>query len=273
MSFPNEHAARIRSPRGKIMCSANRFGHGCHGMFCRTGGVTQLQSIRFDKDLHSPADARQWLRENGFRPLLFENSVNPGKRSDADRESLRKGIDPDLFTRSFQVRADTIDEKSRSVEGVIASENPVTVLDLRTFEIIDEILLMSGMRLPDQVPLLDSHQRGSIKNILGSVRNFKIEKTRDGGVLVARNFFDDDEDGLRAFGKVKNGHVRDFSIGYRVHASAEIEAGNTGKVAGREFTAGAQNLRISVDTEVRENSLLAIGADPVAKVRKQGALS
>lgn len=271
MSFPNEHAARIRSPQGEIKRDLNRFGLGRHGLFCRKGGLTQLQSIRFDKDLHSPAEARAWLRENGLTPLLFENSAHPGKRSAADKESLRKGIDPDLYTRSFQVRADTVDDKTRSVEGVVASENPVTVLDLRTFDVIDEILLMSGMRIPDQVPLLDSHQRGSIKNILGSVRNFKIEKARDGGVLVARNFFDDDEDGLRAFNKVKNGHVRDFSIGYRVHASAEIEAGDTGMVAGRKFTAGVRNLRVSVDTEVRENSLLAIGADPVAKVRKQGA--
>lgn len=279
MPFPNEHAARIKSPLGcdEITRDNDRFGQGRDALFCVKRSATpptSLQSIRFDKDLHSPAEAREWLTENGFTFLLFEKAALPGKRAAADEVSLRKGIDPDLCIRAFHIDAETIDKKTMSVEGILASEHPVLVRDPRTRQPVDEVLLMSGMRLPDQVPLLDSHQRTSIKFILGSVRDFRIEKHRDHGpILIGRNFFDDDEDGQKAFGKVQRGHVRDFSIGYRIHGLGEIMAMRTARIAGREFTAGARNLRVSVDTEVRENSLLAIGADPVAKVRKQGALS
>jgi hypothetical protein len=66
----------------------------------------------------------------------------------------------DLTVREITLRADSINEATRSVEAVIATENRVTVFDLRSYEPIDEVLLMSGMESPDQVPLLASHNRG-----------------------------------------------------------------------------------------------------------------
>ncbi len=279
MPFPNEHSARIRSPSGfdEFRRDNDRFGSGRDAIFGIKRGPprrSELQAIRFDKDKHSVAEARQWLRENDFTPILFEPATQPGKRVMADEISMRKGIDLDMVRRDFQARAGTLDEKTRSVEGIIASEHPVTVRDPRTGMPVDEVILMDGLRFPDQVPLLDSHQRIGIRNILGSTRGFHLEKDRDKGrVLIARSFFSDSEQGRAAFQLVVEGHVRDFSIGYRVHAFGEIDPMRTARIAGREFTANNRTLRVAVRSEVRENSLLAIGADPVAKVRKQGALS
>ena len=66
-----------------------------------------------------------------------------------------------LTTRSIQLRASTVNEANRTVEAVIATESRVRVLDRTAWREIEEILLMSGAQLPDQLVLLDAHDRYS----------------------------------------------------------------------------------------------------------------
>ena len=45
----------------------------------------------------------------------------------------------DMTARQVNVRAETIDEAQRSVEALIATDQIVTVYDMRTWQIIDEV--------------------------------------------------------------------------------------------------------------------------------------
>lgn len=171
----------------------------------------------------------------------------------------------DLTVRTFTLRADSVDEKQRSVAATIATEAPVLVRDYNSYQLIDEILLMDGHRMAARVPLLNNHYRYSLDDVLGSVRDSR----RTGGELEARLFFaDGDELAERAWNKAKQGHLTDVSVGYRALESTDIPPGQTKIVNGQSYTAGARTKRVTTQWEVREVSLVPVGADPAAKIRQ-----
>ncbi|HUX14835.1 MAG TPA: hypothetical protein VMW52_00085, partial [Phycisphaerae bacterium] len=172
----------------------------------------------------------------------------------------------DLTSRTFSVRSATFSEADRTVEAVLTTEAPVLVYDWATDRTVREILLMAGCRLPAtrQIPLLDAHGRWSVSQQLGSTRGLHTE----GGSLLGRNQFADTHAAAEAMNLVRDGHLTDNSVGYRVHASTTVEPGETLVIAGRTFTAPAgEPLRITTDWEPVENSPCSIGADDAAKMR------
>jgi len=174
----------------------------------------------------------------------------------------------DLTTRTYQLRTDTLDEKTRSIEAVIATEAPVMVLDWTRFQIVDEVLLMTGCRIPPagQVAMLDTHNLSTVQKQLGSTRELRIE----GDKLNGRNFFSNSKEAEHAWVLTKEKHLTDNSIGYRVINSVLIEAGKTVEVEGREFTASPDRpLRVTTEWEVKENSVCPVGADVDAKNRNE----
>lgn len=174
----------------------------------------------------------------------------------------------DLTVRSYEIRADTWDDKTRSFEAVLATEAPVMVLDMQRWEPVEEILLMPGCKIPKkgQIPLLDSHDRTSIRSgQIGSVRNLRVE----GDKLIGRCYLSAAEEEIAT--KVREGHVTDCSVGYQVRTSVIIEPEQTVEVEGHSFTAGARPLRITTEWLLKENSLCPIGADEGAKVREEPA--
>lgn len=171
----------------------------------------------------------------------------------------------DLTVRAYQVRASSIDEKARTVDAVLATEAPVLVFDMRTWSVIREILVMPAAGLPGQVPLLDSHQRSSIQQQLGSTRNLRIE----GSQLIGTRHLSSVQAAVDAFTKIREGHLTDGSIGYQVRGFTDLEPGASFEFRGRTFkNDGADVLRITYDWPLFEDSLCPIGADPGAKIRE-----
>jgi len=173
----------------------------------------------------------------------------------------------DLTVRTWQVRAESWDDATRSFEAVLATEAPVLVMDLQRWEPVEEVLVARGCKLPKnrQVPLLDSHNRTSVRDgQVGSVRDIRIEN----GQVAGRNFISASEPDIAT--KVKEGHVTDCSVGYRVINSVTIEPGQTAEVNGQSYTASpTRALRVTTDWQLKENSLCPIGADEDAKVREE----
>lgn len=161
-------------------------------------------------------------------------------------------------------RPASLDEAARSVEITAASDAPVAMLDWDTGRMVDEVLLMSGCRIPanGQVPLLDTHSRYDTSTVIGSCRSLRVE----GNQLLARAVFTARPEGEGPFIKLKEGHLTDFSAGYRVHKVVRVAEGETAQVGGRSFT-GPVN--VATDWEVREISICAIGADSNAKARAE----
>jgi hypothetical protein len=127
-----------------------------------------------------------------------------------------------------------------------------------------EILLMNNVTLPEngQVPLLDSHDRYSVERVLGSCREIKADVK--GGRLLGKVFFSATPEGDKAFIKVREGHLTDFSVGYMVGTYQEIELDQTAIIEGEEFTGPCV---VVTEWTLKELSICPIGADPAAKAR------
>lgn len=171
----------------------------------------------------------------------------------------------DLTVRDFTVRSSSFDVEARSVEAVLATEARVKVLDLSRWEVIEEILLMKGARIPTQIPFLDTHQNQSIMHQLGSVRNLRIE----GDKFIGTNVYASTPEGERAFKLARDGHLVTNSIGYQVIEFDLIDVGKSKTIHGRSFTAGQQTLRVVSVWEPKESSAVCIPADRNAINRKQ----
>ncbi len=172
----------------------------------------------------------------------------------------------DLTTRSMQVRSQTANEDQRSIEAVIATDSVVEVWDWKRGEVIDEVLLPRGADIPDQIPLLANHSRWSLDDVLGSARDMRAE---DHSIPATLFFAKGDEDADRAWNKASQGHLKDVSVGYRVTQSVEVQPGETATVAGQSFTARGRLLRIATRWALKEVSLVPIGADQAAKLRRE----
>ena len=156
----------------------------------------------------------------------------------------------------------TINEEKRSVEVIASTESPVQVFDYERWEVVNEVLLMSGCNMPEsrQVPLLDTHSRYSSSSVIGSLRNMATSK----GELTGRAFFSGVDDVSDTWTKVREGHLTDFSVGYIVRAATWLDEGQKAVIDGREFEGP---LKVVTDWKVRELSVCPIGADENAKAR------
>ncbi|MCL1915680.1 MAG: hypothetical protein FWG17_03085 [Desulfovibrionaceae bacterium] len=160
----------------------------------------------------------------------------------------------------------SLDEASRSVEVIASTEAPAMVMDWDRWEVVPEVLLMSGVRIPasGQVPLLDAHSRESFSNVLGSFRGVHVSATELGPALVGRCHFSTVKEADEAFILVREGHATDVSVGYEVKAHIWLKEGESTVVEGKSFTGP---LRIVTDWSLAELSLCPIGADANAKIR------
>lgn len=182
----------------------------------------------------------------------------------------QNGIDQSLYYRAIPLKraADgapsTLDEATRSVEIVASTEAPVMVFDWERWEMVPEILLMSGCQIPAnrQVPLLDTHIRWDTSTVIGSARSLAVE----GSELIARAHYTTAAEGEGPYLKMKEGHLTDYSVGYRYDNkdAVFIPDGETGIVDGRTFTGPVKVVR---KWQVKEVSACPIGADEFAKAR------
>lgn len=81
--YPNEHAARLRSPDeyDSFRRENDAGGAGIDFIYGIKGDESELQAIRFDKEMFSVAQAQEWLAENDFSPILFEEAIEERNQS------------------------------------------------------------------------------------------------------------------------------------------------------------------------------------------------
>lgn len=255
MPFANEHSARLQDPSRyrNFRRENDYFDKGIDAVWGLFGNdEVELQSIRFDASLYTADQAQEWLSNNQYEVLKFEPATE-GRNATKTDLSLRM---------SFSQVPETIREEDRSVEFVAATEVPAQVMDYDRWEFVDEILLMDGVDIPEnkQVPFLDSHDRESVDAVLGSMRDFRVED----GQLIGRAYFSKREKAQAAFEDVKDGHITDVSVGYRVTDSVFVPLDEKAVINGREFDGP---VKVTKNWSLKEVSLTPIGADPYAKAR------
>lgn len=182
------------------------------------------------------------------------------------RKLQTRSAAPDQLSRRAIVgfMPKTADKENRRVRFQLSSETPIDMYDFERGEMIPEILLTSGMRLPKsgQIPLQDTHDRSSVKKTLGSVREIATENDAPMGWV----YFARDGDSEDAFNKVLDGHITDGSVGYKVLAAVYVERGATYTHAGKTYQGPC---KLATEWLCKEFSLAPIGADEEAKVRAE----
>lgn len=249
--YPSEHAARITDPAryDEFARDANAGGEGIDFIYGIIDGDSEIQAIRFDADRFTAAEAREWLAENDFEPIEFEEAT--GER-EADMEDMEQRhvvevVEDDesvtikfekhheemaeevmaeerfdraeMQMRAFDMNGDkVIDEETRTVRVGVSSEQPVKrefgmeVMDHRAGSMNLEFL-NSG-----RAPLLLDHD---MERQIGVVESVELDEdarrlraiVRFGKGAMASEVFTDVVDGIR----------QNISVGYRIDGRVEEE--------------------------------------------------
>lgn len=91
--YPNEHAARLTDPDqyDSIRRVNDEFGAGIDAIYGIKEGTSELQAIRFDADRFTPAEAREWLSDHDFDPMMFEEATGERAEERAEPGALKVG--------------------------------------------------------------------------------------------------------------------------------------------------------------------------------------
>lgn len=178
----------------------------------------------------------------------------------------QKQTNPGLTIRSAAVGAASYDAEARTIRAVATTEAPTQVIDWERWELVDEVLRMDGMRMPEtgQVPLLDSHNRSRVGDVIGSAKSFSDADVSGFAAKECTVSFADTDAGRDAECKYRDGHITDFSIGYRVTDATYIPDNEKQVIGGVEY---AGPVRVATQWELKELSATPIGADEYAKAR------
>lgn len=171
---------------------------------------------------------------------------------------MSKLIELPQMLREVEVRADTYDEQKRTFDMVWTTGATVRRRSWMDGP-YDEELIVTGNsvrldRLNAGAPFLNSHDGWDLTGVIGSVvpKSARIEK----GVGIATVQMSRRDDVAGILQDIKDGIIRNISVGYRVHAIEKMER-DDGKVPLWRIT----------DWEPLELSAVPIPADPGAQIR------
>lgn len=161
-----------------------------------------------------------------------------------------------VATRAARAEPTTLDTEAREVD-VIFSTGARAINYVPGEGVVLEELDMSpgairlGALTNGTAPVLDSHDRGEAKHVLGRVVSARLER----GIGIARLRFSGADDVTSVWQKVQDGTLRTVSVGYRIHKYEKAPSDD-----------GRPVVRVT-DWEPYEISVVAIPADPGAVFR------
>ena len=126
---------------------------------------------------------------------------------------------PDFLKRFATTSPASINNQTKQVEAIIATNSPVTRRDNRGPFI--EVLRPEGLDLESakDKPILDSHKQDSINALLGRITQVRISE----GQVIAELKFSSSADVSPVFEKIADGTIKAVSVGYEV---LERQTGN-----------------------------------------------
>jgi hypothetical protein len=150
-------------------------------------------------------------------------------------------------------------------KAVIATETPVMIYDEVRRQWVQQVLLMDGVRFRNdrrQLPIVDSHNDKTVRNVFGSIRGIAIE----GDQLVGLPEFATDEESQKIATRYNEGHLNDFSIDAQILARQYVPEGQQYTTRQGKVIEGPAE--IVTQWEPHNASICATGADPNSTVRR-----
>lgn len=175
----------------------------------------------------------------------------------------KKGTLPPLKSDHLVLRA--IGATPGVSDVVVATETPVRRYDEDRGYVINEVLLMEGVVLrtgQQQLPIVDSHDDTTVRNILGSIRNLRVS----GGELHGEPVFASDPDAQLIRQRMDEGHITDFSITALPLESLFVPNGQTYTTSRGAIIEGPAV--IHTRWQPHNASICATGADELSTVRR-----
>jgi len=262
-TYPNEHAARIEDPAkyDEFRRLTNELGEGIDIILGIKEGKSELQSIRFDADRYSVAEAKQWLDEHDFKPIKFEPAIESkdmerhiinveetedsfviefekhhmdveevveesSEERDEDYDAMKDDIEgrfsaEEIVYRSIQLDRGFIDEDKRIVRIGVSSETPVE----REFGL--EVLSHNPEDIDmefmssGRAPLLNNHD---MNEQIGVVREFYLDEKQRRTVALVE--FGKSALAQEVFEDVKAGIKQNISVGYSINRMVRAKGDN-----------------------------------------------
>lgn len=249
--YPNEHAARIENPDkyDSFRRQNDKFGKGIHAIWGIIKGPprkSELQSIRFNKNKFTVAQAKEWLKGHDIEYIKFEP---------ASEASLSDEIEHKQFSIE-EFKIDKTDDGAVTIEGYANTKGkkdrygdvPTVFSDLR-----DYVYELKDYK-KNPIVLLDHWN--STNNIAGSF-NPKM-----GG------FIKEDEKGLKfklVFSK------SDFPPVAHARTVYEEGHGRALSIGGKWHHENKDHPEHLTYAEIFEISLVGVGADPNALTIKSNS--
>lgn len=172
---------------------------------------------------------------------------------------MAKIIELPAMARAAEIRAASFQEDDNTIEVVWTTGASVRRYDWRGGEYYDEVLIVNDAavrldRLNLGAPLLDTHSSYELDDVKGSVvpGTARIENGRG----LARCMLSRAQEDASVVSKVRDGIIRNISVGYMIH---RVEKTSRGEGELSEWRV--------VDWEPMELSLVPIPADAGAQVR------
>lgn len=254
--YPNEHAARITDPAKyeEFRREVDAGDAGIDFIYGIVDNTSEIQSIRFDADRHTEAEALEWLAEHDFDPVKFEPAI--GERGDemeerhiidvqetdeayvitfakphqemeesAGDQDMDERVEEeerieraDLLQRAIGMDDRAIDEESRTVMVGVSSEEPVK----RSFgmEVIDHSRESMNLDFLNsgRAPLLMDHD---MERQIGVVESVELDE--EARRLRAKVRFGKGQLASEVFSDVVDSIRQNISVGYRVDGRVKRE--------------------------------------------------
>jgi len=244
MPYPSEHAARLKEPSRyeKFRRENDKFGDGIHAIWGITpDGKAELQAIRFDARKFTVEEAKAWLKDHDYKPILFEPASGEKAEGSTGEAVVIQAASGDAGQKGFRVA------------GVAYSGGKMRLPGWRHPVVVD----LAGLEIPESVPLLTNHENRTGSRV-GIVRA-RVQKNTlviEGEILSSSG---------QASGIVEQaaaGADWQMSVGADVVESELVRSRRT--VNGQMHDGPFYHVKKAI---LREISVVAVGADAATRMK------
>jgi len=274
MPFAHEHAARIREPGEfahivQIWASKSKGIRGLGGpLKSNPGGAAEVQAIHFKASKWSVAEARAWLKKNGYTPIVVEPASGETAAAQFDSECkecgyLAASADTCSWCGGEMKHAETEVEsvvitaaaggQPARVSGVAYSGGEMRLKDFPYPVVVD----LAGVSVADSVALLPDHENRTSAR-LGILEAWVTAR----GVEIGGHILSTSETAQDIIRQDKAGGHWQLSIGGDP-LEKELVTGQR-EVNGRLFTGPFYLIKRFL---LREVSVTSVGADKNARLK------